>query len=380
MTGLSARSSPTDDLAQLGVAVAAAPRRDERRRERERDQVIDHAEKQQRGEQRLLRGRVQHAEHEGLEHADPARRMARPAHDGRRDIDRAERQRSHRLGFGRQKRVDRQRRAAEIGDPDRELRQKHARARHLQRAAEDLQHARLAGDEDPVGAEPKAKQQTRPDIGQPGQMIDLRERDRAEDEPERGERRHAEPEGERRKERDRHDLARGETRLGVDPVARRDPRQERKAEREGEGVAGERGEARDAQRRAPVEHVQRQKVVTQERDIGGERRRGGEEEASRRGRLERGDEFLEAQIDDDAAEKIHRAGEERDGERRAEPAPQAMRQDLARFWRERLRERRRLDRHCVPSAPLRPNSSDPSILPPTPGAILNIPATFPRER
>jgi len=79
-------------------------------------------------------------------------------------------------------------------------------------------------------------------------MIDRRQRLGGEKEPETEHARHAEPESQTDDDRDVGDLPRGQRGASIDPIAHRRPGEQRKAQREGKGVAGE-GRQRDGAER-----------------------------------------------------------------------------------------------------------------------------------
>ena len=132
-------------------------------------------------------------------------------------------------------------------------------------------------------------------------MIDRRQRLGGEKEPETEHARHAEPESQADDDRDVGDLPRRQRGARIDPITHRRAGEQRKAQREGKGVAGE-GRQRDGPERRPGAGLaQRGDVIAGQRDIGeaGQTQRLQQRRAMRLG--DRGGEIGESQMPQRAA-------------------------------------------------------------------------------
>ncbi len=150
-------------------------------------------------------------------------------------------------------------------------------------------------------------------------MIDVGDRIGRRQEPGSDHQPHAEPERDPRHDREARDLARGETRWRIDPIADRGPRHQRKPERERKGVAGE-----GRQRRQPVGNLdaqmaKRQSVIAGQREIAQRGEGEGEHEliAARRG--DRRLDLVRIDADKHAQKDGERAGNDDDAGRDAQP-------------------------------------------------------------
>ena len=152
-------------------------------------------------------------------------------------------------------------------------------------------------------------------------MVDLGDRVGGEDEAEADDEPHAEPERDPGDDRQAGDVAGGEPGRRIKPVADRAAGDERKAERERDRIAGERG-----QRGQPVGHpdadmAERQAVVARQRQVAQRGEAEGEQDLVAAGRGKGGPELERIDAHQRAHKDRQRNGDDQDA-RRQTGAPQ----------------------------------------------------------
>src|ERR1700722_4845159 len=231
--------------------------------ENEGRQIIDRTKQQERGEHRTALG-GNGLQHGRLEDAEAARRVAGDAENAGEGIERCESHEGEAVTF-RMQDIERAGRRADIDDAEPHLSKGEKRAGQAELEENRLY---LAAAHEGEIAEEKSKDAEAEDLIDRGiEMIDLADRGRFEKEADADDQAHAEPESDAGDQRQAGDLARRKARRAVDPIADRAARDERKAEREGNRIAGERGERGEPIGDLNLQMPQRERVIAGEREV-----------------------------------------------------------------------------------------------------------------